>query len=67
MTGNPAMQDRRSKHKKRISALLRVAYAMSYSVSSCMILQWAYQSLYLIVREFHASYLKEKVWQGYGF
>ena len=21
----------------------------------------------LIVREFHASYLKEKVWQGYGF
>nr|DAY55744.1 MAG TPA: hypothetical protein [Caudoviricetes sp.] len=22
MTGNPAMQDRRSKHKKRISALL---------------------------------------------
>ena len=47
--------------------LLRVAYAMSYSVSSCMILQWAYQSLYLIVREFHASYLKEKVWQGYGF
>lgn len=33
---------------------------MSYSVSSCMILQWAYQSLYLIVREFHAFYLKEK-------
>lgn len=26
---------------------------MPYSVSSCMILQWACQSLYLIVREFH--------------
>ena len=25
-----------------------------------MILQWAYQSLYLMVREFHASYLKER-------
>lgn len=33
---------------------------MSYSVSSCMILQWAYQSLYLIVREFHAFHLEEK-------
>lgn len=25
-----------------------------------MILQWAYQSLYLIVREFHAFHLEEK-------
>lgn len=33
---------------------MRGAYAMPYSVSSCMTLQWAYQSPYLIMREFHA-------------
>ena len=40
---------------------------MPYSVSSCMILQWAYQSLYLIVREFHAFNfgIQIEVWQQY--